>query len=115
MRSVGFKQTGRSSQAKQRRKQEMVFRTSSKTRKAHESTSGAIMKKLRPFIIFCLFVIVGIHGDTIYLHATPDYTSGTDSACQKFEQDLIPYTKLYNKIVFVNKGWIPSQKVIQVR
>jgi hypothetical protein len=93
----------------------MVFRAGQETFSISESEGTALMKNLRPFVTLVLFVLIKISGDTVYLFATPEYTTGTDTACEAFWNDLEIYKNTYKKIVITNKTWIPGPNVIKTK
>ena len=71
------------------------------------------MKKFVLLFLLLSFMVVGESKDKlhVYLHASSDLTTGTDSACEEYWRVLSSYRN-YKYIHIVNKGWIPSPRLI---
>jgi len=64
------------------------------------------------FAILLFFTIVSTNGNHIYLEASPDMLTGTDSACELYWDELWNYAEVFAYVHIVNDEWIPSPKLI---
>jgi ABC-type cobalt transport system substrate-binding protein len=70
-------------------------------------------KIILSFFIVLSFVMIRVDRDKIWLYIPGEYTSGSDSSCEKYVKELSTYKNLYKEIYIVNHGWIPGPKVIK--
>jgi len=69
------------------------------------------MKKF--FVLLMLsFTIISTNGDHIFLKASPDMITGTDTACQLYWEEIWDYLEGFDYVHIVNTEWIPSPKII---
>lgn len=83
-----------------------------KTFQIDESEGPTVMKQLRHFVILILFIVIKMQGDTVFLYAPKEYTTGTDSACELFWSELEVFKQQFKTIYITNKTWIPSKTKI---
>lgn len=58
------------------------------------------------------FTIITTQGSHIFVTASPDMTTGTDTACQLYWEEVWDLLEIYDYVHVLNNNWIPSPHVI---
>lgn len=62
--------------------------------------------------IILTFAVVSTNGNHIYLEASPDLLTGTDTACELYWSELDSWLDNWNYVHITNQPWIPGPRAV---